>query len=60
VISGVSSCFTYASETGFAEINGHLPEADFWPVSLKVHPGYNFRIPRDPPGAWSDTSSNGT
>ena len=26
-------------ETGLGEINGSLPEADFWPASLKVCSG---------------------
>lgn len=25
-----------------------LPEEDFWPASLKVHPGHNFRFARQP------------
>jgi hypothetical protein len=35
-------------ETGLAEINDDLREADFWPASLKVVPGPNFRVARDP------------
>jgi hypothetical protein len=35
-------------ETGLEEINGDLPEADFGPASLKVHPGLNFWIARNP------------
>jgi len=25
---------------------GNFPEADFWPATLKVHPGHNFWIAR--------------
>ena len=36
-------------ETGLEEINGDLPEADFWPASLKFVPKHNFRLARQPP-----------
>jgi len=34
---------------GLGEINGDLPEEDFWPASLRVCPGHNFLFARDPP-----------
>ena len=33
-------------QTGFAVIKGDLLEAGFWPVSLRVCPGHNFRLAR--------------
>ena len=30
--------------TGEGDDVPHFPEADFGPVSLRVHPGHNFRV----------------
>ena len=35
-------------ETGLEEINCDLLEADFWPGSLRVCPGHNFRLASQP------------
>jgi hypothetical protein len=37
-------------ETGLAEINSDLLEADLRPASLRVHPGHYFRSARHPTG----------
>jgi hypothetical protein len=49
------------SETGLEEINGAVPETDFWPASTEVRTGYNFIVARNPGAevlfAWSRTST---
>jgi hypothetical protein len=34
--------------TGLEEIDGNLPQEDFWPVSLRVRPRHNFLFARYP------------
>jgi hypothetical protein len=47
ILSALSAKLGGYPETGFQEINGYLPEADFWPASSKVCAGgHNFRVAR--------------
>ena len=45
-------------QTGFAEVNGDLREADFWLASLKVCSGHNFRLGRQPGATAQDRPSS--
>ena len=45
-IAGLHLCMNSRSERVIQKCG--FPEADFWPASLRVHPGHNFRVARDP------------
>jgi len=39
-------------------LGGDIPEADFWPASLRVNPGHYFRVARDTGGIFQSESLN--